>query len=110
MNAVLFCVSLCFFSASPLFSINCNEEACKADRESLSLRTVSFSQVNIQREEADGVAEELPGSDPPRCTNKCGECTPCRPVHVPVPPGTTVTTEYYPEAWLCKCGEKFFIP
>ncbi|RDY12971.1 EPIDERMAL PATTERNING FACTOR-like protein 6, partial [Mucuna pruriens] len=44
-----------------------------------------------------------PGSSPPRCTSKCGKCTPCKPVHVPVPPGTPVTAEYYPEAWRCKC-------
>ncbi|KAK3006598.1 hypothetical protein RJ639_016493 [Escallonia herrerae] len=43
-----------------------------------------------------------PGSWPPRCTSKCGRCSPCRPVHVPVPPGTPVTTEYYPEAWRHK--------
>ncbi|KAA8549493.1 hypothetical protein F0562_001177 [Nyssa sinensis] len=51
-----------------------------------------------------------PGSWPPRCTSKCGGCTPCKPVHVPVPPGTPVTTEYYPEAWRCKCGNKLYIP
>ncbi|CAH2060036.1 unnamed protein product [Thlaspi arvense] len=28
------------------------------------------------------------GSSPPRCSSKCGRCTPCKPVHVPVPPGT----------------------
>ncbi|KAK4363700.1 hypothetical protein RND71_018941 [Anisodus tanguticus] len=39
------------------------------------------------------------GSSPPRCMSKCGRCTPCRPVHVAVPPGTPVTAEYYPEAW-----------
>ncbi|KAF4380601.1 hypothetical protein F8388_009715 [Cannabis sativa] len=39
------------------------------------------------------------GSSPPRCLWKCGNCTPCKPVHVPVPPGTPVTAEYYPEAW-----------
>ncbi|XP_011080656.1 EPIDERMAL PATTERNING FACTOR-like protein 6 [Sesamum indicum] len=50
------------------------------------------------------------GSSPPRCTSKCGECTPCKPVHVPVPPGTPVTTEYYPEAWRCKCGNKLYMP
>ncbi|KAH6814202.1 hypothetical protein C2S51_023220 [Perilla frutescens var. frutescens] len=42
-----------------------------------------------------------PGSSPPRCTSKCSGCVPCQPVHVPVPPGTRVTTEYYPEAWRC---------
>ncbi|KAF4375595.1 hypothetical protein F8388_011581 [Cannabis sativa] len=41
------------------------------------------------------------GSSPPRCLWKCGNCTPCKPVHVPVPPGTPVTAEYYPEAWSC---------
>ncbi|KAK4419836.1 EPIDERMAL PATTERNING FACTOR-like protein 6 [Sesamum alatum] len=48
------------------------------------------------------------GSSPPRCTSKCGQCTPCKPVHVP--PGTPVTTEYYPEAWRCKCGNKLYMP
>ncbi|KAI5679801.1 hypothetical protein M9H77_01028 [Catharanthus roseus] len=51
-----------------------------------------------------------PGSSPPRCISKCGRCTPCRPVHVPVPPGTPVTAEYYPEAWRCKCGNKLYMP
>lgn len=51
-----------------------------------------------------------PGSSPPRCKSKCGKCTPCKPVHVPVPPGTPVTTEYYPEAWRCKCGNKLYMP
>ncbi|KAL3752503.1 hypothetical protein ACJRO7_013201 [Eucalyptus globulus] len=51
-----------------------------------------------------------PGSSPPRCNSKCGKCTPCKPVHVPVPPGTPVKSEYYPEAWRCKCGNKLFMP
>ncbi|KAI3787987.1 hypothetical protein L2E82_00538 [Cichorium intybus] len=51
-----------------------------------------------------------PGSSPPRCAWKCGRCTPCKPVHVPVPPGTPVTAEYYPEAWRCKCGNKLYMP
>ena len=51
-----------------------------------------------------------PGSDPPRCTSKCGDCSPCYPVHVAVPPGVPVTTEYYPEAWRCKCGNRLYMP
>ncbi|CAL0301342.1 unnamed protein product [Lupinus luteus] len=51
-----------------------------------------------------------PGSSPPQCTSKCGNCTPCRPVHVQVPPGTSVTAEYYPEAWRCMCGNKLNMP
>ncbi|KAM1039778.1 hypothetical protein ACFX13_029776 [Malus domestica] len=51
-----------------------------------------------------------PGSSPPRCTSKCGRCTPCKPVHVSVPPGTPVMAEYYPEAWRCKCGNKLYMP
>lgn len=51
-----------------------------------------------------------PGSYPPRCTSKCGRCKPCKAVHVPVPPGIPVTTEYYPEAWRCKCGNRLFVP
>lgn len=50
------------------------------------------------------------GSSPPRCTSKCGGCTPCKPVHVPVPSDTPVTAEYYPEAWRCKCGNKLYMP
>ncbi|KNA13803.1 hypothetical protein SOVF_113420, partial [Spinacia oleracea] len=44
------------------------------------------------------------GSYPPRCASKCGNCKPCKPVHVTVPPGAPVPAEYYPEAWKCKCG------
>ncbi|KAK8707856.1 hypothetical protein V6N13_058908 [Hibiscus sabdariffa] len=51
-----------------------------------------------------------PGSSPPRCVSKCGNCAPCKPVHVSVPPGTPVTAEYYPEAWRCKCGNKLYMP
>ncbi|KAK9057520.1 hypothetical protein SSX86_022356 [Deinandra increscens subsp. villosa] len=51
-----------------------------------------------------------PGSSPPRCAWKCGRCTPCKPVHVPVPPGNPVTAEYYPEAWRCKCGDRLYMP
>ncbi|XP_019430562.1 PREDICTED: EPIDERMAL PATTERNING FACTOR-like protein 6 [Lupinus angustifolius] len=51
-----------------------------------------------------------PGSSPPQCTSKCGNCTPCTPVHLPVPPGTPVIAEYYPEAWRCKCGNKLNLP
>ncbi|PKA51860.1 Epidermal patterning factor-like protein 6 [Apostasia shenzhenica] len=70
-----------------------------------SSRSVSLS---TQGKPTSGPAR--PGSYPPRCTSKCGECTPCSPVHVAVPPGTPVTTEYYPEAWRCKCGNRFFMP
>ncbi|XP_078159778.1 EPIDERMAL PATTERNING FACTOR-like protein 6 [Carex rostrata] len=51
-----------------------------------------------------------PGSHPPTCTRKCGSCTPCHPVHIPVPPGATTSTEYYPEAWRCKCSNYIYIP
>ncbi|CAA0820628.1 EPIDERMAL PATTERNING FACTOR-like protein 6 [Striga hermonthica] len=51
-----------------------------------------------------------PGSSPPRCNSKCGKCKPCEPVHLPVPPGTPITAEYYPEAWRCKCGSRLYIP
>ncbi|KAE9594487.1 hypothetical protein Lal_00001418 [Lupinus albus] len=50
------------------------------------------------------------GSSPPQCKSKCGNCTPCRAVHVAVPPGTSVTAEYYPEAWRCMCGNKLNMP
>ncbi|RWV81708.1 hypothetical protein GW17_00056847 [Ensete ventricosum] len=50
------------------------------------------------------------GSRPPRCTSKCGNCTPCLPVQVAVPPGALATAEYYPVAWRCKCGARLFPP
>ncbi|KAK1264676.1 EPIDERMAL PATTERNING FACTOR-like protein 6 [Acorus gramineus] len=77
------------------------------------LRAVTIKQGSpVVRRSIAAVRRDLsgPGSFPPRCTSKCGRCTPCRPVHVPVPPGTPVTTEYYPEAWRCKCGNKLFMP
>ncbi|KAL8055861.1 hypothetical protein ABFX02_04G082400 [Erythranthe guttata] len=52
-----------------------------------------------------------PGSSPPRCNYKCGKCTPCKAVHVAVPPrGMRVTAEYYPEAWRCECGNRLYMP
>ncbi|KZV06810.1 EPIDERMAL PATTERNING FACTOR-like protein 4-like [Dorcoceras hygrometricum] len=50
------------------------------------------------------------GSSPPTCRSKCGWCTPCKPVHVPVHPGLFTPLEYYPEAWRCNCGNKLFMP
>ncbi|XAR57281.1 hypothetical protein NMG60_11025359 [Bertholletia excelsa] len=51
-----------------------------------------------------------PGSSPPTCKSKCGQCTPCEVVHVPIHPGSTAPLEYYPEAWRCRCGDKLFLP
>ncbi|XP_024973860.1 EPIDERMAL PATTERNING FACTOR-like protein 6 [Cynara cardunculus var. scolymus] len=71
-------------------------------------RTSSYSRTTTtssRRRKLSG-----PGSSPPRCAWKCGRCTPCKPVHIPVPPGTPVTAEYYPEAWRCKCGNKLYMP
>ncbi|KAG6537571.1 hypothetical protein ZIOFF_002665 [Zingiber officinale] len=51
-----------------------------------------------------------PGSYPPLCAAKCGECTPCNPVHEAVRPGQPAVEEYYPEAWRCKCGNKLYMP
>uniref|UniRef100_A0A5B6YXJ9 Epidermal patterning factor-like protein n=1 Tax=Davidia involucrata TaxID=16924 RepID=A0A5B6YXJ9_DAVIN len=51
-----------------------------------------------------------PGSSPPTCRSKCGKCSPCKPVHVPIQPGLSIPLEYYPVAWRCKCGNKLFMP
>ncbi|EYU41442.1 hypothetical protein MIMGU_mgv11b0174041mg, partial [Erythranthe guttata] len=42
--------------------------------------------------------------------SKCGRCSPCKAVHVPIQPGMSLPLEYYPEAWRCKCGNKLFMP
>ncbi|KAJ1686649.1 hypothetical protein LUZ63_018039 [Rhynchospora breviuscula] len=79
-------------------------------------RSLCFERTNLgsgyqnHQEKTRMVAYDGPGSYPPRCTGKCGDCTPCVPVHVPVPPGRPVITEYYPEAWRCKCGNKLYLP
>ncbi|URE10255.1 epidermal patterning factor-like protein [Musa troglodytarum] len=76
--------------------------------------TEPYPQAAAAAEEEEARRRQLvggePGSDPPRCTGMCGECTPCQPVHVALPPGTPVTTEYYPEAWRCKCGDRLYMP
>ncbi|KAI0524908.1 hypothetical protein KFK09_004298 [Dendrobium nobile] len=51
-----------------------------------------------------------PGSSPPICRSRCGDCFPCRPIHVTIQQGQSIPLEYYPEAWRCKCRDKFFIP
>ncbi|CAK9167629.1 unnamed protein product [Ilex paraguariensis] len=79
--------------------------------------------VRKEREEAkrvggSGIVERVltqrrlsgPGSSPPTCRSKCGRCSPCKPVHVPIQPGLSRPLEYYPEAWRCKCGNKLFMP
>ncbi|XP_075521258.1 EPIDERMAL PATTERNING FACTOR-like protein 6 isoform X1 [Primulina tabacum] len=65
--------------------------------------------VNTTRIDIIGARRLLsgPGSSPPRCTSKCSRCVPCKPVRVTVPPETT---EYYPEAWRCKCRNKLYMP
>eukprot|EP00249_Psilotum_nudum_P008926 c21599_g1_i2 orf=845-1282(+) len=52
----------------------------------------------------------LLGSSPPACTSKCGDCTPCNTVIVPINTGTTFSGEYYPEAWRCQCNNKIYNP
>ncbi|XP_078446731.1 EPIDERMAL PATTERNING FACTOR-like protein 5 [Wolffia australiana] len=50
------------------------------------------------------------GSWPPPCSAKCARCTPCQPVHVAIPPGRSLPSDYYPETWLCQCGGRFYTP
>ncbi|KAF5935695.1 hypothetical protein HYC85_026824 [Camellia sinensis] len=64
-----------------------------------------FGRVMMTRRRLGG-----PGSSPPTCRSKCGKCTPCKPVHVPIQPGLSMPLEYYPEAWRCKCRNKLFMP
>ncbi|XP_062172767.1 EPIDERMAL PATTERNING FACTOR-like protein 6 [Alnus glutinosa] len=123
---ILYCLSIFFFSFCALFSsISSSRPTCQGSTCPLSAKAdVHFQEFEKRREEESMVSigrKETsmslamrilsgPGSSPPRCTSKCGKCTPCNPVHVPVPPGTPVTTEYYPEAWRCKCGNKLYMP
>ncbi|XVF46128.1 hypothetical protein PTKIN_Ptkin03bG0001800 [Pterospermum kingtungense] len=128
----LYCFSLLFFSVCALCSITSSATASQQDfKYPLSGQAadgICFKEFADERRnneermgsipvDTQGLPLSLarrflsgPGSSPPRCTSKCGKCTPCKPVHVPVPPGTPVTAEYYPEAWRCKCGNKLYMP
>ncbi|CAL1368497.1 unnamed protein product [Linum trigynum] len=102
-----FCISITFFFYSNTLSspgtrcpFSASPDSCFQESTKVEDWTTSFARRLLGG----------PGSSPPRCASKCGKCTPCKPVHVPVPPGTPVTAEYYPEAWRCKCGNKLYMP
>lgn len=110
-----FCTLIVTASAIPCLDTRCPMLA-KADEDFQELKgEIGQSLVSKGKTEMSSMVGPRrllggPGSSPPRCTSKCGKCTPCKPVHVPVPPGTPVTAEYYPEAWRCKCGNKLYMP
>ncbi|KAJ4840294.1 hypothetical protein Tsubulata_025753 [Turnera subulata] len=113
------CVSFFFFSIFALFFSSSSSTTTSLEIScTLSGKAdLHFQGFENQNEIIKGSSLALarrflggPGSSPPRCSSKCGKCTPCKPVHVPVPPGTPVTAEYYPEAWRCKCGNKLYMP
>ncbi|XP_073028023.1 uncharacterized protein [Primulina eburnea] len=118
----IFCVSgfcvyvrrnICSFSSSEykrsmVLALKANEDYLQQNSD----RNKIWKLVDATRISITGTRRLLgrPGSSPPHCTSKCGRCVPCKPVQVTVPPGTPVTTEYYPEAWRCKCGNKLYMP
>eukprot|EP00250_Pteridium_aquilinum_P003452 c13764_g1_i2 orf=373-786(-) len=53
---------------------------------------------------------KLIGSSPPKCVKKCGKCSPCKNVIVPINIPASPPTDYYPVAWRCKCGGKLYMP
>ncbi|CAL9056146.1 EPIDERMAL PATTERNING FACTOR-like protein 4 [Musa acuminata AAA Group] len=108
MALLLYCALICLFSVSALLLTSAHPDVG-------SLTTVSQAQeasAGRRRELSGGGGGRggWPGSYPPLCAAKCGDCTPCNPVHVAVPPGRAVVAEYYPEAWRCKCGNKLYMP
>ncbi|KAI5084795.1 hypothetical protein GOP47_0000964 [Adiantum capillus-veneris] len=81
----------------------------------LDMWTLDHREVKGAAQEAaakgsTGNGSSAVGSRPPSCLSKCGTCKPCTPVRIPVPPGTPTISEYYPEAWRCKCGGKLYMP
>ncbi|CAM0883041.1 unnamed protein product [Alopecurus aequalis] len=117
-------VALCFVVTVSLCCVSlwaCSGSGCRGStvvlRSEIWRRTAA-SWAHPVRSRASGqqwrlrrrLLTEGPGSYPPRCTSKCGSCNPCYPVHVAVPPGVPVTTEYYPEAWRCRCGNRLYMP
>lgn len=120
---LIYLVSIAFISLFAML-VSITRMLPPGSRSPLTSKADFHFKLQIQEAQRDGAVEIKqsldaagrrkllggPGSSPPRCISKCGRCTPCRPVHVPVPPGTPVTTEYYPEAWRCKCGNKLYMP
>ncbi|CAL9121812.1 unnamed protein product [Musa textilis] len=102
MALLLYCALICLFSVSALLT--------SAHPDVGSLRGVSHAQEASAERRRELSGGGWPGSYPPLCAAKCGDCTPCNPVHVAVPPGRAVVAEYYPEAWRCKCGNKLYMP
>eukprot|EP00250_Pteridium_aquilinum_P014355 c21934_g1_i1 orf=609-1079(-) len=79
------------------------------NHERMNMEVESVAQEKAKSSGAGNSA--LVGSTPPTCISKCGSCKPiCAPVRVPVQPGTPNNSEYYPEAWRCKCGGKLYMP
>ncbi|XP_051227065.1 uncharacterized protein [Lolium perenne] len=123
--ALMAVVAVCFVAAVSLCCVrlwDCGGSGCSgctvALRSDFRRRTTASS-ANQVSSRASGQwrprrrllsRTEGPGSYPPRCASKCGSCSPCYPVHVAVPPGVPVTTEYYPEAWRCRCGNRLYMP
>ncbi|XP_015621633.1 EPIDERMAL PATTERNING FACTOR-like protein 8 isoform X2 [Oryza sativa Japonica Group] len=119
-------VALCFFAVAislccVCLSSGCGGSGCGGFRRRavllrLDFRTRATAYFGANQDHSSSgrrwrrLLAEGPGSYPPRCTAKCGACVPCYPVHVAVPPGVPVTTEYYPEAWRCKCGNRLYMP
>ncbi|KAL0398759.1 UNVERIFIED_CONTAM: hypothetical protein Sradi_2219200 [Sesamum radiatum] len=58
------------------------------------------------REGAANVWGSKAGSAPPNCTGVCGQCVPCKPVQVSVPP----VSEPYPVRWKCECNGVYYDP
>ncbi|KAK1265313.1 hypothetical protein QJS04_geneDACA016149 [Acorus gramineus] len=66
----------------------------------LSIKSDGLGFTNV-----DGINSR--GSEPPNCFNKCLGCIPCEAVLV-AEKGSE--GGYYPEHWMCKCGDKLFKP
>ncbi|KAH7372781.1 hypothetical protein KP509_17G020700 [Ceratopteris richardii] len=71
---------------------------------------VFLMEVESAEEEGNRDGSSAVGSKPPTCASKCKGCKPCTPVRVSVPPGNPTLSEYYPEAWRCKCHGKLYMP
>ncbi|XP_004496685.1 EPIDERMAL PATTERNING FACTOR-like protein 5 [Cicer arietinum] len=101
----------CFLLPTFIFLLFSSSSAITILAPQPSSRTVKeVENGSPTRETAEQKKLGGPGSAPPSCRSKCGWCTPCNPVHVPVQPGLIIRLEYYPEAWRCKCGNKLFLP
>ncbi|KAG2397607.1 EPIDERMAL PATTERNING FACTOR-like protein [Vigna angularis] len=79
-----------------------------------SAASTKDSEIEESLVSSTGRPKMVIGSRPPTCFLRCENCTPCKPIVVPLPPVLTQTdsasehSEPKPEVWKCMCDGKLY--